>query len=143
MFNFAILVRAERISPTAWGIAKSKQLKQGPNNAAIDCPEPKCDCNEDLGSIYYKTLVNYLFRKSRPIVDDFDGNHLISIHLQITKEQLQELRRSENVRDIDAIVSSVLESSRGGLVVEAKEVLLSWYDRINYAYLSVINSQTV
>lgn len=140
-----VIQGAEKISPTAWGIARSKKIAEeaSKNDSPARCPTPQCNCDEDLGSIYYLKLVNYLFRKSQPIMDDFDGKHLISIHLQITAEHMQALRDTENVRDIDAIVSSVIENSRGGIVMEAKEVLLSWYDRIHYAYLRVINSQTV
>lgn len=134
----------ERISPNAWGIAKSKRQKEETQTEAPGCPDaPTCDCGEDLGSIYYKKLVNYLFRKSRQIVDDFDGKHLINIHLQITDEQMKALRNTDNVRDIDAIVSAVIENSRQGIMMETKETLLSWYDQLHYFYLRVINSQTV
>lgn len=144
--HFSLLIRgAERISPTAWGIARSKQLsKEAAERQSPDgCPEPECQCDEDQGAIYYKKLVYYLFRKSKPIADDFEGKHLISIHLQITKEDMRALRETDNVRDIDAIVSAVIENSKGGLVMEAKEVLLSWYDQMHYAYLRVLNSQMV
>lgn len=134
----------ERISPNAWGIAKSKRQKEEAQADAPGCPDaPTCDCVEDLGSIYYKKLVNYLFRKSRQIVDDFDGKHLINIHLQITEEQIKALRGTDNVRDMDAIVSAVIENSRQGIMMETKEKLLSWYDQLHYFYLRVINSQTV
>lgn len=77
------------------------------------------------------------------MVEDFDGKHLISIHLQISDEHLKAIFETEDVRDLDAIVSSVLENSRDGLLVVAKEAFLSWFERLEYAYLYVINSHTV
>lgn len=102
-----------------------------------------CVCDEDLGALYYKKLVNYLFRKSKQVVDDFERQHLISIHLQITERQLQQLKEADSVRDIDSIVSTVIANSKNDFLQEAKEKLWSWFDQLHYLYLCILNSQPV
>lgn len=137
--SLILIQGTEKISPNAWGLKRSKNAA----SATTDCPQLECKCDDDLGTQFYKQLVKYLFRKSQPIVDDFDGKHLVSVHLQISKQQLKTLMETDNVREIEAIVSAVIESSRGGLMMEAKEVILTWYDHLHYVYLRVINSQTL
>lgn len=139
---------AERIIPNAWGIARSKERAEAAGKldtgSDVVCPEPKCTCDDDSAVTYYNKLVKTLFRRrSTRMVEDFDGKHLINIHLQISEAHLKAIFETEDVRDLDAIVSSVLENSRDGLLVVAKETFLSWYERLEYAYLYAINSHTV
>lgn len=136
----------EIVEPSAWGIAKSKQnaLKsKNPLQETATCPEVQCDCNKDLASDLYIKLVRTLLRKSKPIVDDFDRKLLINIHLQITDEQLAIVRETDDVRTIDGIISEVIEKSKDGLIVEVREKLFSWFDKLQYHYLTVLNSREV
>lgn len=134
---------ADLITPNAWGIARSKAPVTGEGKECVQQAPSACVCEEDLGTIYYKKLVNYLFRQSKQIVDDFDRKHLISVHLQITEDQLRQLKAAESVREIDAIVFTVIANSKNDFLQEAKEKLWSWFDQLHYLYLRIINSQSV
>lgn len=138
------LTHAEKITPNAWGIARSRERAKSLDDILpeqVACPEPTCD--GEIATTYYNKLVKYLFRRSKRMVEDFDGKHLVNIHLQISEEHLKALYATDDVRTLDAIVSTVIEDSQDGAFVEVKEILLSWYDRLQYAYLYVINSQAV
>lgn len=140
----SVVILAAKGTNGEWGIAKAASKKANPSPVVVaTCPEQKpCDCDKDQSSFYYNKLVNYLFSKSKRLYDDFDDKLLISIHLQVTREQMKALSSTTNPQDIDAIVFQVIENSKDGLVVQANEILLSWYDRLHYGYLTVLNSQS-
>lgn len=102
------------------------------------------DMDAQLGVTFYKKLVNFLFKRKQHLVNEFDQNqHLIKIHLQITTEQLEKLAATENIREMDAIVWDVIELSRDGFIVEAKELIFTWLDYLHNLYLWIINSSSV
>ncbi|XP_055304634.1 uncharacterized protein LOC129569618 [Sitodiplosis mosellana] len=104
----------EWVDPHDWTVEKDPLNKL--------CPQTQTGkpCENSAKSEYLR-LVNSLFNPSEFRFDESTNYLYRTVHIHITKEQLEKLKKSNNPIDIDGLVSEVLAQTEFGTVQLVKE----------------------
>lgn len=101
--------------------------------------------NEDL-SVYYKKIVKFIIKKSKVKAstggDDeaSDDEYFIrTINFKITKKQMEQLDRSDDILELDGLFSDIIYQSEGGSFNFLQDAVLSWTDVIKIKSSEYLN----
>ncbi|XP_058839440.1 uncharacterized protein LOC131694923 [Topomyia yanbarensis] len=130
------------IKPDPWSRYDREQLqKQVNRREECQCPPvPKCDPNDicphapvpvqtinppdddnRLAIVFYKKFVTWLIDDRQLVQDDGSEYLLRNIQFKVSSKQVKDLKRAKTARDIDGIVSGIVEQSEGSMYLPSVE----------------------